>query len=492
MESDSESAPEHTPFTAGGGLSTAWFALRDFKYDRQHNERLMKGRLFEKPADHITVQKDVFDGPRQIEAEHVTMDRILKTMKQLLCNGDVFCKSFTLDINPLLVDVKEYLDSDVDSVTTSLVFGMQLLVESFKSFLFCDGAISGINCRTKALKFAQEVKHSLDALIANEDTTGCKCASCGGAELYGILRLFKHELDDYIGQKRFDLYYQTPWVAGQHMQEILSIVTDYGLHLCEQQGTLAIVLHLYNMLVRLKILQDKISLLESLCSSLRDSVFQGSHPSQNYHSHFVRGLGGRLEFKDTSSHHDQAWQLSMPKPVGTGSERRRLVPSQISRFYDIENRRYAIDIDKWFDIYQAKQETKATRKAKDKMNDRIHRNSFAVSLLRLKDYAAPEFFGDYPIARINYFAVHIGCMRVLERIASLEEDRLLTETRLPPSKLGMRFVTDLFRQVDKDQKDNFRGLPYMRSLRRSKEALLEVLQGTSALYDISQCYASHT
>ena len=476
-------APKYTPFTAGHGLTTAWIALEDFKSSRQHNEQLMFGRLFEDPATHITIQKSFFDGPRQMEAEHITMDLMFKTMKQLLGNQNGISSDFILDINPLLVNVHHFLDSDKQSPNTSLVFGMQLLVESFKSFRFCDSPIQSINCRTLALKFAQEVHGSLNQIIDNESKMHCMCHSCGG-NLRGYLLLFKAQLDDYLGQTRFDLYYQTPWVVGQHMQE-MSLATDDGLRLCEQQNYLAAILHLYNLLIQLKVITNKLPLLDSLCSSLRDSVFLGSLPSRNYHSHFVRCLGGRLAFHENSGRHDQAYRLEIPKAVNRGPELtrppRRLAPSQISRFYDMENRRYAIDIDRWTDIYQAKKDKRATHQEKATLDNMIHSNSFAVSLLKLKDYAAPEFSGDFPIARVNYFAVHLGCMRVLERFASLEEDRLFTNTKLPSASIGMQLVTSLLQKVDEDQKHTSteRLLPYLRSLRRSKEALVEVLQGVS-------------
>ena len=83
LQPDSKNTLKHTLFTAGHGLRTAYAALSGFKPSRQHNERLMCGRLFESPASHITIQKDFFDEPRQIEAEHIAMDLMLKTMKQL-------------------------------------------------------------------------------------------------------------------------------------------------------------------------------------------------------------------------------------------------------------------------------------------------------------------------------------------------------------------------------------------------------------------------
>lgn len=59
----------------------------------------------------------------------------------------------------------------------------------------------------------------------------------------------------------------------------------------------------------------------------------------------------------------------------------------------------------------------------------------------------------------------------------------MTETELPPAMIGVQFVTDLLQKVDKDQKDEFRSkhlLPYLISLRKSEEALIEVLQGASS------------
>ncbi|CAF9943297.1 MAG: hypothetical protein ALECFALPRED_011000, partial [Alectoria fallacina] len=63
-------------------------------------------------------------------------------------------------------------------------------------------------------------------------------------------------------------------------------------------------------------------------------------------------------------------------------------------------------------------------------------------------------------------------------MASLQEDNLLTETRLAPASPGRRFVTDIFQQVDEHQNDGVKEqlLPCMSSLLRSEEALLEVMQ----------------
>lgn len=126
-------APAHTPFSNGPGMRTAWVTIKDFKSSRQHNKRWMSGVLFEKPTDHITVQNGYLDGRRQTEAEHFTMYSMLKTMKQLLTPKESLYEGFHSDMNPILSQIDKYLQSESYLMSTSLVFGMQLLVESFKS-----------------------------------------------------------------------------------------------------------------------------------------------------------------------------------------------------------------------------------------------------------------------------------------------------------------------------------------------------------------------
>lgn len=119
-------------------------------------------------------------------------------------------------------EVQDYIESDEEFPSSSMVFGMQLLVENFKSFLLCGVA---------TLNFALEVKTNLNPVMENMKSYHCRCVDCSDLELDGLLRLFEKQLDGDLSETRFDLYYQTPWVAGQHMQEMLSLATDYGLRL---------------------------------------------------------------------------------------------------------------------------------------------------------------------------------------------------------------------------------------------------------------------
>lgn len=101
-------------------------------------------------------------------------------------------------------------------------------------------------------------------------------------------------------------------------------------------------------------------------------------------------------------------------------------------FCETENLRYAIDIDNGTSIYQAKKEIKAIRQDKAKGIQGICSNSFAVPLLQQKVDTATEFSRDFPIAKFTYFTVRIDRMRVLKRVASPMEDRLLTAMKSHP------------------------------------------------------------
>ena len=59
-----------------------------------------------------------------------------------------------------------------------MVFGMQLLVECFKSFLLCDVA---------TLNFALEVKTNLNPVMENMKSYHSRCVDCSDLELDGLV-----------------------------------------------------------------------------------------------------------------------------------------------------------------------------------------------------------------------------------------------------------------------------------------------------------------
>ena len=149
----------------------------------------------------------------------------------------------------------------------------------------------------------------------------CRCVDCSDLELDGLLRLFEKQLDGDLSETHFDLYHQTPWVAGQHMQEMLSLATDYSLRPWDQHNYVAAVLHLYNMLSQLDTLEIKILVLKSLCEAFKDHFFLGSRPSTKHETRFKRFLGGRVKLDETADPHNRKWRLETPSTTDVGAFR---------------------------------------------------------------------------------------------------------------------------------------------------------------------------
>lgn len=103
-------------------------------------------------------------------------------------------------------------------------------------------------------------------------------------------------------ERRFDLYYQAPWVAGHQKNEILSRVTGLGLRLCNRMRFLGTVLRLCNMLRQFDAIEEKTIILEEPCAVVAQGVFSGSRPDCNYFAIYAVFMGGRLSFDRSKRH----------------------------------------------------------------------------------------------------------------------------------------------------------------------------------------------
>ncbi|KAI9640954.1 hypothetical protein NHQ30_010796 [Ciborinia camelliae] len=110
--------------------------------------------------------------------------------------------------------------------TIDLVFGLQLFLETFKSFLW-------------TTKSADDVQKSVDApmkLLTDLFESGNPVNS----NACKILLAQSSMLHEYQQEIRFDLYYQSPWVAGSHMAECLHWAMYGGLQLCNNERLMPI------------------------------------------------------------------------------------------------------------------------------------------------------------------------------------------------------------------------------------------------------------
>ncbi len=310
-------------------------------------------------------------------------------------------------INEVLVDKKQ-------PIPTQLVFGMELLLSSYKTFIRPDGVLNDTNCRISALKFAQEVSKSVGAAMASlEHVIHSHSDSLAMQSL--VLNVFQNEINSYQQEKRFDLYHQAPWVATSHMIEILHHSMDLGGQLCCQYGFVGAVLHLYNALRVCRTEMPKIAIFERLCSLFLQPLLLGSRPDKNFSSCFRKALGGKLE-KTWENGTRPSFALSKPKPAMTHT---RNDPGRKTLFYSLHNNYYGPTEDMWIQVCAGKSAVATiTQDRKHEILSELNSVPFNVTVDRMKDAILPEFAGEFPVTRVKYFDVLALCIRVLVSFAS--------------------------------------------------------------------------
>ncbi|KAF2815767.1 uncharacterized protein BDZ99DRAFT_121970 [Mytilinidion resinicola] len=195
-----------------------------------------------------TLPEDEASKVLQLADQRQAMDRnaigsILRSIKQLsLIVGEKYgVKRKEMQI--LLPEVRNYLQSrSRDFAYTPIVFGVQLMLETCKNFVWKDDVPNNINCRIKALVFPKEVRDAICEIRRPEITDSHTQAMA--TRLYNLAGW----LYDYLKESRFDMFYQTSWVAGRHMTMILTLSMEAGSSLCNERGAFGIVLWMYNIL----------------------------------------------------------------------------------------------------------------------------------------------------------------------------------------------------------------------------------------------------
>ncbi|OJJ35972.1 hypothetical protein ASPWEDRAFT_533198 [Aspergillus wentii DTO 134E9] len=175
------------------------------------------------------------------------MEKIQDDMLHLL---DEFCMIYTIEGNCtadyLLPLLKRVVQDKESPIPTDLVVGMTLLVATYKVFMWPHGNLNKTNCRVSALQFANKIRESLHRCYPvmrgfTEKSKYMDYQTDG-------LAFYDFRLLNYVQERRFDLYYQAPWVAGSHMAEILYSASMEGISLCLRSGYLTAMLHVYNAL----------------------------------------------------------------------------------------------------------------------------------------------------------------------------------------------------------------------------------------------------
>lgn len=350
------------------------------------------------------------------DLDHTALDKMQESMRLILSTTRAISGIEASDnaqyiCEPLLPLLDEVLKDKEKPIPLQLIFGYEMLLSSYKAHLWPGGKLNKENCRISVLKFAGDVQKSIRTAV---NSRICACGLCNT----GILEYEKRwlqttesKLGNYLSEKRFDLYHQSPWTAGCHMIEILTLAIFEGSNLCFMTGDVCALLHLYNALRNLKRPIQPLKLLDQLCQVFLDELFNGALPTGTFTSQYRRALGGTMsrdyETKQGSS------RLALP----TTSNPRKRISTTFSLFYEIHNIHYNPSIETWERVYLGNNHRNATKKQQREILERIQVQPFNVPLDNIREAVLPEFRGPLPVARIDYFAVHAFCTILLARIS---------------------------------------------------------------------------
>jgi hypothetical protein len=371
----------------------------------------------------------------------------------------------------LLPVLEKALRDKKSPIPTYLVFGMEILLSTYKSFLWSNTHMNPAHCRLQSLKFANEVRKSIEDCLPclkelcfchNRDDCTCLCRK--------YISDIQCTLRDYVQEKRFDLYHQAPWIAASHMIEILYSSMYEGVYLCCQSNYVAAVLHLYNALRRVNPQMPQVIWLDEMCDVFHRSLFPGSIPNANFVSVFRRSVGGNLQ-KIHDSHGRSQFQISR----GTVFSHRHAACHRLSLFYSQHMMDYQPTDDLLVQLCEGRQISHPTTSQLKSASKQFSSTEFTVTLDRIKEAVLPELQGDLPIARIDFFSVFSLCIKILKELCRHLESEI-------SAQCGFMWVDSLLEQISEHEQDDrlFRLLPFLRPLKKAMLPFLS-LDGDQAL-----------
>ncbi|KAF2864957.1 hypothetical protein BDV95DRAFT_587908 [Massariosphaeria phaeospora] len=322
---------------------------------------------------------------------------------------------------PLLQEVAWSMDRPRPPLQSSTVVGLHILLESGKSFIWNhDGIESDIpnttNCRARALKLASEVDRSLQEL-RNLKMDEVTIDSYNREEALAIERLHS-TLTQTMSRVSFDLYDQSPWVAGSMMSSILYQAQVVGLELFNEQYIFGGVLHVYNMIRQVGVDCAEVPVLEHLSDLFAKEVFQGpnNRPTRNFLDRWHLFQGG-------SPHSCPEHGMYVDQPSMRNFSR---AFSSKGRFDSVDSSLFVNQVDFEFEgsqqlwaLLASDGQTKYYNRKFPSHNtkDRVlNQHSLSELILKVKDLVEPEFKGVLPLAKLNCFKVFITCLDVWKGI----------------------------------------------------------------------------
>ena len=340
-----------------------------------------------------------------------------------------------LGSTPVCSAVAEEFDADTkdDLGSWSAILGLHLMTQGYRAHLrYIKKPALVPKSRIIALKLAQQVHSQVSRLLEDRACFPCQCAKTLGWHMGRMA----FDLNLYAKHNCWDLISQTPWVAGNHVLEILSHCSYYGYYLLKYRNYAGAVLHCYNALVQFGGL-EKIHLLDMISKQLLEPLFPGGQlPTSNFHACWARYVGARLKFsknhKGKNTH--ETWCLSVPAHAakvnaGIGIPGHGHNAKMGCLLFHIKEQNYHVSDAQWAlvnDSFAKLQKMTKGSGSKKGPEETAQKSSAQVEKQRLLPLAVSvqAMFvcppgTTLPMARVNLFELFERCVRVVSGLSAI-------------------------------------------------------------------------
>lgn len=307
----------------------------------------------------------------------------------------------------------------------SAVLGLHLLRQGYKAYLRATPNPNLVSkCRITALQLAQQALAQVTAVVNDKTCFPCRCTQTLAYHLQNL----EQDLLAFTKHKCWDLYFQSPWVAGNHVLEMLDLCHYYGMRLINYRHYVGAVLHSYNVLQKLAGL-EQIPVLEDLCDQFQDVLFPGGvRPSYSFRASWGRYVGARLKFKKGHKNRNSrdSWCMAIPahaarRAAGLGSTRdgNHDGPTMDCLVFKLKQQGYHIGDDEWDlpDGPDVDIDTDLTTVARNMqtLSCRVEGSIAAASSSPSSSSGGNKT--QLPVSRLNLLAIFQSCVQVVTRLS---------------------------------------------------------------------------
>jgi hypothetical protein len=305
-----------------------------------------------------------------------------------------------------------------------LLFELHTLNVSYRQYLENSNPSKVSACRLTALRLAQQAIESIGKKIKDKTCFPCRCPQTLAYHLQNL----EKDLWSYSKHKCWDLYFQSPWVAGNHVLEILDVCQYYGMKLFVYRHYIGAVVHSYNILQRLAGL-EKLTFLEYVCEQFKETFFPGGQrPTNSFQACWTRYVGARLNFKQghKSRNHRKSWCMAVPAHaarqaagLGIGTDAKELRSGCL--LFKIKQQDYHMTQEQW----QARSADNVDMRSE---KEHVNRNASGTITETSSEQSLPTFLPEVDklltsnslngcSALLDHFSVFASCVRIIADIS---------------------------------------------------------------------------